>query len=433
MNDQRLGHVACAWQTAEGRENITAMRIGLISPYDFAYPGGVTKHVANLSHQLQERGHQTLIIAPLSRNGVTPPPELIPISYFIVPVRYNGSRARLCLSPFMRQTVRRILKQYPLDVIHLHEPANPTLPRVVLQEAAKFASTTVIVGTFHAYRESCALGDLERLLHYAYRTFCRNLTARLDGRIAVSVPAREYAARMFPGPYQVIPNGVDLDLFSDPHIAPLPEFQEGLNILFVGRLEARKGVPYLLEAFARVKRVLSQARLLIVGPHSADEINAFQRRLRLEALRDVHFLGRLSEKELVRCYRTAHVFCAPSLGCESFGVVLLEAMAAGLPVVASDIAGYRAIIKHQEEGYLVPPGDVEAIVNALLTLLCQPELRCSMAARGRITAARYAWDRIAAEVLSFYMDLYAKKHARQPERCPVSLTSISRTIGQVTE
>jgi phosphatidylinositol alpha-mannosyltransferase len=407
------------------------MHIGLISPYDFAYPGGVTKHIANLSSQLQELGHQTRIIAPLSHNGVAPPPELIPLSRFIVPVRYNGSRARLCLSPFMRQTVRRILRQHPLDVIHLHEPANPTLPRVVLQEVAELTPETVIVGTFHAYRESYRLSGLERLVHCAYRTFSRDLAARLDGRIAVSALALQHASRVFPGSYRVIPNGVDVNLFGDTRIAPLPEFQDGLNILFVGRLEVRKGVHCLLEAFARVKNVLPQARLLVVGPHSARETNSLQNLLRSWGLRDVHFLGYLSEKELARCYRTAHVFCAPSLSSESFGVVLLEAMAAGLPVVASDIAGYRTIMKHQEEGYLVPPGDVEAIADALVALLCQPELRRAMAARGRTTAARYAWDRIAADVLSFYMELYAEKRAKHRQFCQMPLPGPSQRIERV--
>ncbi len=394
------------------------MRIGLVSPYDFAYPGGVTKHVANLSNELRELGHRTIIIAPMSRNGAPPPPELIPLSCFIVPVRYNGSRARLCLSPFMRQTVRRILKQHSLDVIHLHEPTNPTLPRVVLQEAVKLAPETVIVGTFHAYRESYKLNDLERLLQCAYRTFCRGIAARLDGRIAVSPLAREHASRIIPGAYRVIPNGVDVQLFGDTRIAPLPEFNEGLNVLFVGRLEARKGIHHLLEAFARVKSVLPQTHLLIVGPYSAHETKPLQRLIRSWALHDVHFLGCLPERELARCYRTAHVFCAPSLGCESFGMVLLEAMAAGLPIVASDIAGYRTVVKHQVEGYLVPPGNAEAIAHALVTLLCQPDLRHSMAARGRATAARYAWEQIAANTLSFYMDLRARKRAENCRRWP---------------
>jgi phosphatidylinositol alpha-mannosyltransferase len=265
--------------------------------------------------------------------------------------------------------------------------------------------------------------------HSVYNS--RNLAVRLDGRIAVSSLAQEHASRVFPGSYRVIPNGVDVNLFGDTRIVPLPEFRDGLNILFVGRLEARKGVHYLLEAFARVKNVLPQTRLLVVGPHSARGIRSLQSLLRSWGLRDVHFLGYLSEKDLARCYRTAQVLCAPSLGSESFGVVLLEAMAAGLPIVASDIAGYRAIVRHQEEGYLVPPGDGEAIADALITLLRQPELRRSIAARGRITAARYAWDRIAADVLSFYTALYAEKRAQHHKFYQASLLGISQRIEQV--
>jgi len=297
------------------------------------------------------------------------------------------------------------------DVVHLHEPTNPTLPRAVLREASELVPEAVILGTFHAYRETHKRNELERLLNFAHRSACRGVAARLDGRIAVSLLAQEYACGIVPGPYRIIPNGVDLTLFGDRHIEPLPEFAEGINILFVGRLEARKGVSCLLDAFARVKSELPHTRLLIVGPYSASDMKPLEHRIRSLSLRDVHFLGCLPERELARCYRTAHVFCAPSLGSESFGMVLLEAMAAGLPIVASDIAGYRMVVRHQKEAYLVPPGNVEAIAQGLLTLLCQPDLRYSMVKQGQATVSRYTWEKISTEILDFYIDLRREKQA----------------------
>jgi phosphatidylinositol alpha-mannosyltransferase len=317
------------------------MKIALVSPYDFPYPGGVTKHIINLANKFRCRGHQVRIIAASSQDGNSSSPDVIRISSFVVPVRYSGSIARISFSPRLKRRVRALFHQETFDVIHLHEPTTPTLPWVVLQQAQLLSPHTGLVGTFHAYRESSPWP-----FTYAHPIFDR-VVSRLDGRIAVSDVARDYVSPYFPGSYRVIPNGVDLSIFGSPALSPLPKFSDGLNILFVGRLEPRKGFRYLLQAFATVQAKLPATQLLVVGPYTDRERIPFERQVQRLGLRDVHFVGYVSDEELARYYRSSHVFCAPSTGFESFGMVLLEAMAAGTPIVASDIDGYRRVVTHR--------------------------------------------------------------------------------------
>jgi phosphatidylinositol alpha-mannosyltransferase len=375
------------------------MRIALVSPYDFPYPGGVTKHITNLARSLRRRGHQVCVIAASSQDASDVPPDVIQVSSFVVPVRYSGSVARISFSPRLGHRVHALLRRETFDVLHLHEPTTPTLPWVVLQQARKLAPQTALIGTFHAYRESPSLP-----FDYA-RPILRRVVNHLDGRIAVSQVTCDYIRTYFPGSYCVIPNGVDLALFGNPSLPPLSQFSDGLNILFVGRLEPRKGLRYLTQAFARVKTIFPEARLLVVGFYTARDRLPFERELRRLRLRDVHFIGYVPDEELARYYQGSHVFCAPSTGFESFGMVLLEAMAAGTPIVASDIEGYRTVVNHKAEGLLVPPRDANALADALIYLLRRPGLRQAMGARGRATASRYAWDQVAGQVLDYYDDV----------------------------
>jgi phosphatidylinositol alpha-mannosyltransferase len=375
------------------------MRIALVSPYDFPYPGGVTKHITNLAESFRQRGHPACIIAASSRGTSGLAPNVIRISSFVAPVPYSGSVARVNFSPFLACRVRALLQRETFDVLHLHEPTAPTLPGVVLWQARKLSPQTALVGTFHAYRE-------QRAWPYDWaRPVFRRIVNCLDGRVVVSQAARDYISSYFPGHYRVIPNGVDVTLFGDPSLEPLAQFSDGLNILFVGRLEPRKGFGYLIEAYARVKVVLPQARLLVVGPYTVHDRLPFERELRRLRLGDVHFVGYVPDEELARYYQSSHVFCAPSIGFESFGMVLLEAMAAGTPIVASDIEGYRTVVSHQVEGMLVPPKDAVALADALTYLLQRPDLRRAMGARGQATASRYTWDLVADRVLDYYHDV----------------------------
>ena len=393
------------------------MRIALVSPYDFPYPGGVTKHITNLARSFQRRGHHVRIIAASSRDAAEMPPEVIRISSFVVPIPYSGSVARISFSPRLAQRVGELLRRESFDVVHLHEPTTPTLPWAVLYQARRLSPQTALIGTFHSYREPSAWSKLLPCEPYRYaRLVFRRVVNSLDGRIAVSQVAHDYINDYFPGTYRVIPNGVDLALFGNASLQPLPQFASSLNILFVGRLEPRKGFGYLLEAFARVKTTLPEARLLIVGPYSAEDRAPFERAVDQWRLDGVHFIGYVPDAELARYYQSSHVFCAPSTGFESFGMVLLEAMAARTPVVASDIEGYRTIVSHQVEGLLTPPRDSVTLAEALVFLLQRPDLRQMMGARGQATASQYTWDRVADGVLGYYHDVLEWKRGTDTVR-----------------
>ncbi len=309
------------------------------------------------------------------------------------------------LSSRFSHRLKAILNRERFDVIHLHEPLMPVICPLALYHS-KVHPQTLVLGTFHAYREKNA--------GYKYgRRILGRCLGRLDGRIVVSEAAKEYTARYFPGDYRVISNGVDLSRFGDSSLAPIPEFADGRpNILFVGRLEKRKGFVHLLRAFVQVQAEMPQARLIVAGAFDEKQKEPFARQAEADGLHDVHFRSWPSNDMLARFYRTADLLCAPSTGFESFGLVLVEAMAAGRPVVTSDIPGYREVVRHEVEGLLVPPGDEEGLAAALLRLLADKEQQERMGRNGRERAASFAWNRVAAEVLAYYNELGTKEIER---------------------
>lgn len=361
------------------------MKIALISPYDFSYPGGVTVHISHLFQHFTGKGHQVKILAPSSLPDN--PPNFISLGR-PVPVPSGGSVARVSLSIWLQPKLRQFLDQEAFDVVHLHEPLAPILPLTVLH-----SSHALNVGTFHAFHGKARLYGLGR-------TILSQWMEMLDGRIAVSRPAMEYVCRYFPGQYEIIPNGIDYDHFSAPK-DPLSELSDGkVNILFVGRLEKRKGLKYLLGAFGRLKWDYPNLRLMVVGPGTPDEDSAAI--LSERALKDVVFFGEVTYEDLPRYYQAAHIFCTPATGKESFGMVLLEAMAAGKPVVASNIEGYASLLDHGEEGLLVKPKDESALAEALAILLKDPKLAERMGEKGRAKAQGYRWSLVAERVLDYY-------------------------------
>ena len=387
------------------------MKIALVCPYDCAVPGGVIEHVFHLAREFQERGHSVKILAPCSVPSYEP---WIGVDIYQVgrpaPLPLSASVVRISLSPRLSRRVGAILRREQFDLIHLHEPLMPALCPIVL-----YHSQAVNVGTFHAYREKF------RVYQYS-KPLTRRFFDRLDGLVAVSPAARDYVNQYFPAHYTVIPNGIDAARFANPRLEPPPGCPDGpQNILFVGRLEKRKGLKYLLQAFPRVKESCPRARLVVVGE---GRLRAhLQRAVAESGLADVTFAGLVPAEELARYYRAAHLFCAPATGFESFGIVLLEAMAAGLPVVASDIVGFRQVVSHGEEGLLVPPRDPEELARALITLLRDRELWRSMSRRGRATAARYDWGALAERVLAFYRTTLSRAQAarRTPLPTPTAL------------
>ena len=367
------------------------MKIALVSPYDFTWPGGVTVHISQLAHQFTNMGHQVKILAPHSPSRDIPEDsDFVPLGRS-VPIPSGGSIARLSLSVWLLHKIKEILATERFDVVHLHEPLMPVLPLFVLQ-----SSKALNVGTFHAsHGRFRNYGWSHSILKYWFR--------RLDGHIAVSPTARQYASRFFPGEYRIIPNGIDLNRFSV-QPPPIPGLDDGkLNILFVGRMEKRKGLRYLLEAYAKLKWDFKDIRLIVVGPGNLDK--DCYRVLSERNIQDVAFLGNVPYHDLARYYRSADIYCSPATGRESFGMVLLEAMASGKPVVASRIEGYSGVLAHGEQGLLVPPKDSDSLAEALTLLIRNPELRIQMAKRGRRTVEQYRWENVSRQVMDYYLHL----------------------------
>jgi len=372
------------------------MKIALVSPYDYTVPGGVTKHIFYLDKHLRRLGHEVKILAPCSKGG-TLEEHVISVSGNVISIPFSGSKARVTLSPRVYRRVKKILQQEEFDIVHIHEPVAPLLPLIVLRH-----SKSVNVGTFHAYRDSYAG------YQYGKRIF-EAIFGKLDGKIVVSEAVSDYLSRYFPGEYRVIPNGIDLERFGG-GVEPFPKYAtQGPNILFVGRLEKRKGFKYLLHAFPYVKEEFPGARLLVVGAYDKEDKAPYIHFARRKRLRGVRFIGYVPDEELPRYYRSCNLFCAPSTGFESFGMVLLEAMASGVAIVASDIPGYRTVVTNEVEGLLVEPEKEIALAQAIIRLLKEPELRQKMGERGRARAEGYSWIKVTQQLLDYYRELLARK------------------------
>ena len=370
------------------------MKIALVSPYDFAFPGGVTVHIEQLAQEFIRQGHETWIIAPSSQ-----PANTLPVDRFVrlgvpVPVPAGGSVARLSLSPWLQRNVRELLERERFDVVHVHEPLTPLLPWLVLH-----SSKTINIGTFHAYH------DQSRIYPWAAPSL-RHWFRKLHGRIAVSPLAKMFVERHFPGDYRVIPNGIDLNRYQQ-DAQPFPEYLDGkINVLFVGRMEKRKGLKYLLMAYSRLKWQFPNLRLLVVGPGTPDK-DSF-RVLGEHSLRDVEFVGGVSQDDLVRYYKTADIFCSPATGKESFGIVLLEAMASGTPIVASRLKGFQTVLEEGMQGLMAPPKDDVALADALRQMIQDPTMRSAMGAFGERRAYEFRWERVAGLVLDYYESVRAE-------------------------
>ncbi len=362
------------------------MKIGLVSPYVYPLPGGVTQHVRFLYENLRLRGHDVRILT--SSHGLQRSSEGDVIRLgkgFSMPA--NGSVGTITLSPRYVSQARELLDRERFDVLHFHEPFVPFLSLVILRE-----SQSVNVGTFHAY------GGWSPAYEFGSRAL-RGYADRLHGRIAVSAAARHFIDRYFPGDYKVIPNGVDVDRYQ--RAVPVARWQDGRqNLLFVGRFEPRKGVLDMLKAYRLLRRTGVDARLLLVG--GGPQEREARRYVATRRLKGVEFLGRVSDDEKAQLFRTADVFVSPATGRESFGIVLLEAMAAGAPIVASDIHGYKGVVRRGREALLVQPRDHKELALSITQLLGDRDLAAEMSASGRRRAEEFSWPRVTAKVDDYY-------------------------------
>ena len=386
---------------SEGERMDGPLKIGLFSPYDHAVHGGVQSHVNEIAEQFRNWGHRVRIVAPASAPDSIPDPDFVPMGR-AVPLPSAGSVARVSLSVWLHPRIKDLLARERFDVIHSHEPLSGYVPLAALTMAD--ARTTVNIATFHSYRR--------RRVWWAIGSdkLANPLLNPLDGRLAVSRPAAEFINRHFPGDYRVIPNGIRVEDFA--RAKPVPELMDGkTNILFLGRLEKRKGLRYLLSAYSKLKWDTPALRLIVVGGGSPDAES--YRIMGERNLQDVIFTGRVSDEMRARYFKSAHVYCSPATGNESFGIVLLEAMAAGAPVAATSIAGYASVIRHGHDGLLVPPKDEDALAAAIDTLVRDPSLRARLSANGVRTADAFRWERVAAKVMDFYAEFAPRRRAEK--------------------
>jgi phosphatidylinositol alpha-mannosyltransferase len=362
------------------------MKIGLVTPYVYPLPGGVNQHVRYLYENLRLRGHDVRIIT--SSHGLQRASEgdVIRIGKgFSMPT--NGSVGTITVSPRYLSQVRAVLEREQFDLLHFHEPFVPFLSLILLR-----LSTSVNVATFHAY------GGFSPAYEFGSK-FMGSYAERLHGRIAVSAAARHFIDRFFPGDYKVIPNGVDLARFA--RAVPIARWQDGTkNILFVGRFEPRKGLLDLLKAYRILRKTGCPCRLLVVG--GGPQEREARRYLMTRRMGGVQFLGRVSDEERDALFKTADVYVSPATGRESFGIVLLEAMAAGTAIVCSDIHGYKGVVRRDRDALLVPPREPKQLAAAIGRLIADDGLRAEMAVSGRTRAADFSWERVTAKVEDYY-------------------------------
>jgi phosphatidylinositol alpha-mannosyltransferase len=375
------------------------LKVGLVSPYDFSSPGGVRDHVRFLADALQVLGHETRIFAPSSRKEVdTNGSDFYRIGSPIA-IPANASVARISLSFHLANRVAAIVERERFDVLHFHEPLMPALPMTMLR-----MSPAANVGTFHAFSRS-------NVGYYYGRPLLQPYLAHLHRGIAVSEPARAFFNKYFPQfPLRVVPNGVNIEVYR-PGLSPIRHLRdERVNVLFVGRLEKRKGLSDLLRGYEFLRARVQNTRLIIVGDGPLrGRVESFISKHRLK---DVVTSGYVPDSVLPRYYSSADIFCAPATGRESFGIVLLEAMAAGLPVVATEVPGYMSVVEPGVDSLTVQPKGWAELGAALVILARDAELRRRMGAAGHAKAQRYSWDSVAKQVIEVYQD------ARQAARIP---------------
>ncbi len=372
------------------------MKILLVSDIFYPHTGGISEHILHLWKNLNNMGHTAKILAPSFGKNYPYVDEKIVRMGRAIKIPKNRSFSVLSFGITIPWQIRRLLEAEKFDVIHLHGALAPTLPYLAL----KYSRAKNFV-TFHsAYEESFGYVLWEPVLEQYFR--------RIDGLIAVSEVARDCVTRYFPiGEYRIIPNGIDTERFR-PDIPIIEELKQySPKILFVGRFEPRKGLKYLLMAFPLIAKEFPEAKLVIVGEGFLEHY--YRRYIEDHIKNNVIFVGFVKPEELPRYYASCDIYCSPATGAESFGIVLLEAMASGKPVVASDIPGYRTILDDGAEGMVFEPMNHEALARKVICLLKQPELMKKFGRAGRDKAKKYDWKVVTKQVLDFYTEVHHKQ------------------------
>ncbi|MBU8810255.1 phosphatidyl-myo-inositol alpha-mannosyltransferase [Mycolicibacterium goodii] len=360
------------------------MRIGMVCPYSFDVPGGVQSHVLQLAEVLRAAGHEVSVLAPASPHVKLP--DYVVSGGKAVPIPYNGSVARLRFGPATHRKVKKWIAEGDFDVLHIHEPNAPSLSMLALQ-----AAEGPIVATFHT-------STTKSLTLSVFQGILRPYHEKIIGRIAVSDLARRWQMEALGSDAVEIPNGVDVASFAE---APLLDGypRPGRTVLFLGRFdEPRKGMAVLLAALPELVERFPEIEILVVGRGDEDEL----REQAGDLARHLRFLGQVDDTTKAAAMRSADVYCAPHLGGESFGIVLVEAMAAGTAVVASDLDAFRRVLADGEAGRLVPVDDADGMAAALIEILEDDELRAGYVAKASERVHRYDWSVVSAQIMRVY-------------------------------
>ncbi|WP_336084120.1 glycosyltransferase family 4 protein [Nocardia sp. SSK8] len=360
------------------------MRIGMVCPYSFDVPGGVQAHVVELARVFLERGHKVSVLAPASDD--TPLPDFVVSAGRAVAIPYNGSVARLSFGPMAYTRIRRWIDSNDFDVLHIHEPNAPSLSMLALKIAEG-----PIVATFHT-------STTKSLVLSTFQGVLRPYHEKISGRIAVSELARRWQVEALGSDAVEIPNGVDVSAFA--RGALLDGYpRAGKTVLFLGRYdEPRKGMDVLLGALPELVRRHPEVQILIVGRGDEDRL----RREAGEHARHLRFLGQVTDAEKAAAMRSADVYVAPNLGGESFGIILIEAMAASTPVVASELDAFRRVLRDGAAGLLTPVGDSAALAEAIDTVLTDDRTRERLVRTAGQVVAGYDWPVVAEQILRVY-------------------------------
>jgi phosphatidylinositol alpha-mannosyltransferase len=360
------------------------MRIGMVCPYSFDVPGGVQSHVLQLAEVMHARGHDVSVLAPSSADVDLP--DYVVSGGRAVPIPYNGSVARLRFGPATHRKVKRWLAEGSFDVLHLHEPNAPSLSMLALMVAEG-----PIVATFHT-------STTKSLTLSVFQGILRPWHEKIVGRIAVSDLARRWQMEALGSDAVEIPNGVDTGAFAH---APLLDGypRPGKSVLFLGRFdERRKGMAVLLRALPALIEKFPDLQILIVGRGDEGELCEEAGRLASH----LKFLGQADDAMKASALRSADAYCAPNTGGESFGIVLVEAMAAGTPVVASDLDAFRRVLRDGEAGRLVPIDNAKALAAGLIEVLSDDQLRARYINAGTAAVRRYDWSVVAQQIMRVY-------------------------------
>jgi phosphatidylinositol alpha-mannosyltransferase len=370
------------------------MRIGIVTQSYYPRFGGVTEHVHATATELVRRGHDVRVITARFKEERDAGLRVERIGRNVL-IPFNRAYVDYTVGWNLKAQLKALFRRHAFDLVHTHCPAAPSLPLLALA-----AAECPQVGTFH-------MTGRNRLQDMFKAPLARRME-RLDARIAVSATAEECAEHYFGGTYRVIPNGVDVERFH-PDNDPFEQWQsrDKVNIVFVGRLDPRKGVNHLIAAVPRViERTRGRARFLIVGDSYLR--NKLEASVQPDMREHVEFIGAVPAEDLPRWYATADIFVSPATGNESFGIVLLEAMAAGKPVVCSDIPGYRSVVVPGQNGVLHAPNDVESLADALSSLVDDEDHRTTLSINGRKRALEFAWPRVTDEIEAVYQSLVGR-------------------------